>query len=146
MGTNRIDDWGSTAQAGQRFVVVGRKGDWTANWYSGTKVWCCNPHGRDTTPAHDVTVVRAGGTSPVAVYESSHPDADEYPAGLSSHPGPADLLHRPRRPGLRRHSPAAATDDCLPSIGRVVTGGKQMYTIPYSHRTGPVNESDVNAR
>ncbi|MGY5035292.1 N-acetylmuramoyl-L-alanine amidase [Streptomyces sp. 900116325] len=60
IGTNRVNDWGSTAQAGQQFVVAGRRGDWTAIWYSGDKVWFHTPHGRNTTPARGV-VAGPGG-------------------------------------------------------------------------------------
>ncbi|WP_328884960.1 N-acetylmuramoyl-L-alanine amidase [Streptomyces sp. NBC_00316] len=147
IGTNRINDWGSTAQAGQQFVVADRKGDWTAIWYSGTEVWFYNPHGRNTTPAHDVTVVRAAGTSPAAVYGSSYPDADEYPAGLSpSTQAPLSFYTVPVGQAYVATGAAAVTDDYFPSSGRVVTGGKKMYTIQYNHRTGLVYETDMAAR
>jgi hypothetical protein len=41
---------------------------------------------------------------------------------------------------------ATATDDYFPSSGRVVTGGKKMYTIQYNHRTALVYEGDVTAK
>lgn len=147
IGTNRINDWGSTAQAGQQFVVADRKGDWTAIWFSGTEVWFYNPHGRNTTPARDVTVVRPAGTSPVAVYGTSYPGADEYPAGLSpSTQAPLSFYTVPAGQAYVATGAAAATDDYFPSSGRVVTGGKKMYTIQYNHRTGLVYETDVAAR
>jgi hypothetical protein len=40
---------------------------------------------------------------------------------------------------------AEPTDDYFPSSGRVVTGGKKMYTIQYNHRTALVYEGDVTA-
>jgi N-acetyl-anhydromuramyl-L-alanine amidase AmpD len=36
-GTDRISDWGSTAQAGQQFVVADKKGDWTAIWFTAAR-------------------------------------------------------------------------------------------------------------
>ncbi|WP_327239020.1 MULTISPECIES: peptidoglycan recognition family protein [unclassified Streptomyces] len=146
IGTNRVNDWGSTAQAGQQFVVAGRQGDWTAIWYSGTKVWFHNPYGRNTTPARGVTVVKAAGDSPAAVYGSSYPDKDEYPAGLSpSTQAPLSFYSVPAGQAYVATSEAAATDDYFPSSGSVVTGGKKMYTIQYNHRVGLVYESDVTA-
>ncbi|MFH9044232.1 hypothetical protein ACH4FA_33520 [Streptomyces sp. NPDC017966] len=82
-GNTRINDWGGTAQAGQQFVVTGRKGDRTAIWFSGSTVWFHNPHGRNTVPAHGVKIVRPAGTEPVKVHGTSCPDAAEIPTGLS---------------------------------------------------------------
>ncbi|MYR03337.1 N-acetylmuramoyl-L-alanine amidase, partial [Streptomyces sp. SID6139] len=147
VGSDSINDWGSTAAAGQQFVVADRQGDWTAIWYSGTKVWFLNPHGCNTTPARDVTVVGAAGTSPVAVYGSSYPDASEYPAGLSpSAQAPLSFYTVPVGQAYVTTAAPAPTDDYFPSTGRVVTGGKSMYTIQYNHRTALVYASDVSAR
>ncbi|MET8450147.1 N-acetylmuramoyl-L-alanine amidase [Streptomyces sp. NPDC005209] len=147
VGTDRINDWGSTAAAGQQFVVADRQDDWTAIWYSGTKVWFFNPHGCNTTPAHDVTLVSAAGTSPVAVYGSSYPDANEYPAGLSpSTQAPLSFYSVPAGQAYVATAAPAPTDDYFPSTGRVVTGGKSMYTIQYNHRTALVYASDVTAQ
>lgn len=144
VGTNRVNDWGSTVQAGQQFVVAGCRGDWTAIWYSGTKVWFHNPHGRNTSPARGVTVDKAAGTSPAALYGSSYPDKDEYPAGLSpSTQAPLSFYTVPAGRAYVATSKAAATDDYFSSSGTVVTGGKKMYTIQYNHRIGLEYESDV---
>lgn len=146
VGTNRVNDWGSTAQAGQQFVVAGRQGDWTAIWFSGTKVWFHNPYGRNTTPARGVTVVKPAGDTPAAVYGSSYPDTNEYPAGLSpSTQAPLSFYTVPAGQAYVATSEAEATDDYFPSSGRVVIGGKKMYTIQYNHRVGLVYESDVTA-
>ncbi|KUJ55853.1 amidase [Streptomyces sp. NRRL F-5122] len=145
-GTDRINDWGSTAQAGQQFVVADRSGAWTAIWYSGAKVWFYNPLGRNTVPAHGVKVIKSAGADPVAVYGSSYPDAAEYPAGLSpSTQAPLSMYSVPAGQAYVATQPPAATDDFFPSSGAVVTGGKKMYTIQYNHRVGLVYESDVTA-
>lgn len=144
IGTRRISDWGSTAQAGQQFVVADRRGDWTAIWYSGTEAWFYNPQGRNTTPAPGATVLKTAGTAPAAVYGSSYPDADEYPAGLSpSVQAPLSFYTLPAGQAYVATGKAAATDDYFPSSNTVVTGGKKMYTIQYNHRLGLVYESDV---
>ncbi|MFG3017108.1 N-acetylmuramoyl-L-alanine amidase [Streptomyces sp. NPDC048254] len=145
-GTDRINDWGSTAVAGQQFVVAGRDGDWTAVWYSGAKVWFHNPHGCNTAPAHGVKVITAAGSSPVAVYGSSYPDAAEYPAGLSpSTQAPLSMYSVPAGQAYVATVAPSLTDDFFPSSGRVVTGAKAMYTIQYNHRVGLVYASDVTA-
>ncbi|MEU1303000.1 N-acetylmuramoyl-L-alanine amidase [Streptomyces shenzhenensis] len=146
-GTNRINDWGSTAQAGQQFVVADQQGAWTAIWYSGSKVWFYNPYGRNTAPAQGVTVIEAAGTEPAAVYGSSYPDRDEYPAGLSpSTQAPLSFYDIPAGQAYVATAEPAATDDYFPSSGTVVTGGKKMYTVQYNHRVALVYESDVVAR
>ncbi|MFJ8787747.1 N-acetylmuramoyl-L-alanine amidase [Streptomyces sp. NPDC102462] len=145
-GTRRINDWGSTAQAGQQFVVADQQGAWTAIWYSGSKVWCHNPGGRNTTPAHGATVIKAAQAAPAAVYGSSYPDADEYPAGLSpSTQAPLSFYDIPAGQAYVATGEPAATDDYFPSSGTVVTGGKKMYTIQYNHRLALVYEADVAA-
>ncbi|MFG2947089.1 N-acetylmuramoyl-L-alanine amidase [Streptomyces adustus] len=148
-GTDRINDWGSTAQAGQQFVVAGQDGDWTAIWYSGSKVWFHNPGGVNTVPAVGVTVVRSGQSPadpPVKVYGSSYPDAAEYPAGLSpSTQAPLSMYTIPAGQAYVATAPAAPTDDYFKSSGTVVIGAKPMYTIQYNHRTALVYAGDVTA-
>ncbi|MFJ9707008.1 N-acetylmuramoyl-L-alanine amidase [Streptomyces sp. NPDC101234] len=145
-GTDRINDWGGTAAAGQQFVVADQDGDWTAIWYSGSKVWFYNPHGCNTAPAHGVKVITAAGDSPVAVYGSSYPDAAEYPAGLSpSTQAPLSMYTVPAGQAYVATVAPSLTDDFFPSSGAVVTGAKAMYTIQYNHRVALVYSSDVTA-
>ncbi|MFF7384945.1 N-acetylmuramoyl-L-alanine amidase [Streptomyces griseoluteus] len=144
-GTDRISDWGSTAQAGQQFVVAGTDGDWTAIWFSGAKVWFHNPAGANTTPAPGVTLVSAAGTGPVAVYGSSYPDPSEYPAGLSpSTQAALGYYTVPAGQAYVATRPPADTDDYF-SSGAVVVGAKSMYTIQYNHRVALVYSSAVTA-
>ncbi|MEU9290103.1 hypothetical protein AB0D57_37000 [Streptomyces sp. NPDC048275] len=149
-GSRRISDWGSTAQAGQQFVVAGKKGAWTAVWFSGSKVWFYNPHGGNTVRAHGVTVVWSGATPaspPVAVYGSSYPDVSEYPAGLSpSTQAPLSMYSIPAGQAYVATTAPHATDDYFAGNGTVVTGGKTVYTIQYNHRVALVYSSDVTAK
>ncbi|MGW0084332.1 N-acetylmuramoyl-L-alanine amidase [Streptomyces sp. NPDC003393] len=147
-GTTRINDWGSTAQAGQQFVVAGKKGDWTAIWFSGSKVWFYNPHGCNTVPARGVTIVGPTGTEPVKVYGTSYPDAAEIPAGLSpSTQAPLSMYTVPAGQAYVSTAAPRQTTDYFPSAGnKVVFGGKKMYTIQYGHRTSLVYEADVKVR
>lgn len=145
-GTDRINDWGNTAQAGQQFVVADRDGDWTAIWYSGAEVWFHNPHGCNSTPAHDVTLVSAASTSPAAIYGSSYPDPAEYPAGLSpSAQKPISFYTVPAGQAYVATRPPAATDDYFSSSGAVVISAKLMYTIQYNHRVALVYAADLTA-
>ncbi|MFG1810359.1 N-acetylmuramoyl-L-alanine amidase [Streptomyces sp. NPDC049040] len=145
-GTDRISDWGSTAQAGQQFVVAGRQGDWTAIWYSGTKVWFLDPGGCNTRQAYGVKTVRTAGTAPVSLYGSSYPDASEYPAGLgASTQAPLGMYSLPAGQAYVATRPPTATVDYFKSSGTVVTGAKTMYTIQFNHRVALVYSGDVIA-
>ncbi|MFE8950161.1 N-acetylmuramoyl-L-alanine amidase [Streptomyces sp. NPDC007856] len=149
-GSPRVSDRGSTAQAGQQFVVADKKGAWTAIWFSGSKVWFFNPHGANTVRTRGgVTVLSSGvaGTQPVAVYGLSYPEASEYPAGKGpSTKAPLSMYGIPAGQAYVATAAPAATDDFFPSDGTVVTGGKTMYTIQYNHRTALVYSADVTAR
>ncbi|MFI6876150.1 N-acetylmuramoyl-L-alanine amidase [Streptomyces sp. NPDC050400] len=147
-GTTRVNDWGSTAQAGQQFVVADKKGDWTAIWFSGSKVWFHNPHGAHTVPAPDATVVGPVGVEPVKVYGTSYPDPAEIPAGLSpSTQAPLSMYTVPAGQAYVTTAPPRLTTDYFPSAAtKVVFGGKRMYTIQYGHRTSLVYETDVRAK
>ncbi|MFI5998443.1 N-acetylmuramoyl-L-alanine amidase [Streptomyces sp. NPDC051362] len=145
-GTNRISDWGSTAQSGQQFVVADVHGDWTAIWFSGAKVWFYNPVGRNAKITYGVKMIRPAGSTAVAVYGQSYPDASEYPAGLS--PSTQTALSKYTVPTGQAYvatQPPALTDDYFKSSGTVVFGGKKMYTIQYNHRVVLVYENDVKA-
>ncbi|MEV7991302.1 N-acetylmuramoyl-L-alanine amidase [Streptomyces sp. NPDC086077] len=145
-GTNRINDWGSTAQAGQQFVVADVQGDWTAIWYSGAKVWFHNPGGKNAKTATGVKIIRPAGSTPVAVYGQSYPDASEYPAGLSpSRQAPLSMYTVPAGQAYVATQPAVLTDDYFKSSGTVVFGRKKMYTIQYNHRVVLVYANDVTA-
>ncbi|MFF5497832.1 N-acetylmuramoyl-L-alanine amidase [Streptomyces aquilus] len=145
-GTDRVNDWGSTAQAGQQFVVADVQDDWTAIWFSGAKVWFHNPGGVNTRTSYGVKIIKPAGTTPVSLYGSSYPDKAEYPAGLgASTQAPLSMYAIPTGQAYVATREAAATDDYFPSSGAVVIGGKKMYTIQYNHRVALVYANDVTA-
>jgi hypothetical protein len=145
-GTDRINDWGSTAAAGQQFVVADQQGDWTAIWYSGAEVWFYNPGGQNTKQAYGVKIIKAAGTTPVALYGSSYPDASEYPAGGGAAPqAPRHMYSLPAGQAYVATQPPFATVDYFKSSGTVVTGAKTMYTIQFNHRVALVYSADVTA-
>jgi hypothetical protein len=145
-GTDRISDWGSTAEAGQQFVVADQNGDWTAIWYSGAKVWFYNPCGRNTKRAYGVKIIKTAGSTPVSLYGSSYPDASEYPAGLgASTQAPLSMYSLPAGQAYVATRAPFATVDYFKSSGTVVTGAKTMYTIQFNHRVALVYSADVTA-
>ncbi|RPK33299.1 N-acetylmuramoyl-L-alanine amidase [Streptomyces sp. ADI93-02] len=147
-GTDRISDWGSTAQAGQQFVVAGKQGDWTAIWFSGSKVWFHNPGSRNTTTASGVTIVTPASDAPVKVYGTSYPDAAEVPAPLSpSTQAPLSMYTVPAGQAYVSTAAPRQTTDYFPAAtDKVIFGAKKMYTIQYGHRTSLVYEADVTAK
>ncbi|MEU5282284.1 N-acetylmuramoyl-L-alanine amidase [Streptomyces asoensis] len=145
-GTNRISDWGSTAQSGQQFVVAEVEGDWTAIWYSGAKVWFYNPDGENSKCTSGVKIIRPADDAPVAVYGQSYPDAAEYPTGLSpSKQAPLSMYSIPSGQAYVATQPPAVTDDYFKSSGTVVQGTKKMYTIQYNHRVALVYANNVTS-
>ncbi|MFF4154497.1 N-acetylmuramoyl-L-alanine amidase [Streptomyces sp. NPDC001651] len=145
-GTDRVNDWGGTVQAGQQFVVADVRGDWTAIWFSGAKVWFHNPGGVNTRTSYGVKIIKPASTTPVALYGSSYPDKAEYPAGLgASTQAPLSMYGIPAGQAYVATRDASATDDYFPSSGAVVIGGKKMYTVQYNHRVALVYADDVTA-
>ncbi|MFF7212755.1 N-acetylmuramoyl-L-alanine amidase [Streptomyces sp. NPDC008238] len=149
-GTDRINDWGNTVQAGQQFVVAGKEGPWTAIWFSGAKVWFHNPKGANTLVARGgYTLIKAGvtpATPPAKVYGSSYPDAAEYPAGYgASTQAPLSMYSIPSGQAYVATAAPALTDDYFKADGKVVFGAKKMYTIQFNHRVALVYANDVIA-
>ncbi|MFK4119882.1 N-acetylmuramoyl-L-alanine amidase [Streptomyces longwoodensis] len=145
-GTDRVSDWGSTAQAGQQFVVADVQEDWTAIWFSGAKVWFYNPSGVNTRTSYGVQIIKPAGAAPAALYGSSYPDKAEYPVGLgASTQAPLNMYSIPVGQAYVATRDAVATDDYFPSSGAVVIGGRTMYTVQYNHRVALVYADDVTA-
>lgn len=146
-GTDRVNDWSTTVQDGQQFVVADRQGDWTAIWFDGQKGWIHNPGGRNTVPAHGVRIIAAAAGSEAApVYGTAYPNADEYPAGLSPStqaPLTAAGYRIPAGQAYVANQAAVPSDDFFPSSGTVVHGARTYYTIQFNHRYIQVDSADV---
>lgn len=145
-GTDSVTDWSDTVQAGQRFVVAGQQGDWTAIWYDGQKGWIHNPDGSNTSPAPDARIVSPAGTSAAPVYGTAYPDAAEYPSGLSPSkqaPLTAENYSIPDGQAYVADQPPVLSQDFFPTGGQVVTGAKRYYTIQFNHRYILVDSADV---
>lgn len=144
-GTDEINDWGSTVQAGQQYVVAGRSGDWTGIWFSGSKVWFHNPHGANTVITTGPEVIEAAGDSPVPVFGSGYPQPSEYPAGLTpSAEKPLSVYSLPAGQAYVATRAPVRTDDYFTAGARVVTGAGRLYTIQYNHRVALVDAQDVS--
>ncbi|MFJ1967303.1 N-acetylmuramoyl-L-alanine amidase [Streptomyces sp. NPDC087903] len=143
-GSDSIHDWGSTVQAGQQFVVADVDGDWTAIWFSGSKVWFHNPGGANTCGAPGVTVVHSGDQA-ATLYGSGYPQASEYPSGLSpSTQKPLTLYTFPAGQAYVATQPPMSADDFFVSGDTYVTGAAKYYTIQYNHRVVLVDAAGVS--
>ncbi|WP_328325810.1 MULTISPECIES: N-acetylmuramoyl-L-alanine amidase [unclassified Streptomyces] len=145
-GTDRVNDWSVTVQAGQQFVVAGEQDDWTAIWYDGQMGWIHNPGGSNTSPAPGARILRAAGTAAAPVYGTAYPDPSEYPAGLSPSkqvPLTAKNYSIPVGQAYVAARPPVGSADFFPTGGKVVTGAKRYYTVQFNHRYILVNAADV---
>ncbi|MEV0280954.1 N-acetylmuramoyl-L-alanine amidase [Streptomyces sp. NPDC050610] len=148
-GTNDVSDWTTTVQAGQKFVVAEKRGDWTAIWFGGQKGWIHNPGGKNTTPAKGVRIVKAPGKDAAKVYGTAYPDAAEYPKGVS--PSKQDALKAknyaiPAGQAYVADQPPVGAVDFSPSKQTVVKGAKKYYTVQFNHRYVMVNAAEVSAK
>ncbi|MCX5207200.1 N-acetylmuramoyl-L-alanine amidase [Streptomyces sp. NBC_00237] len=145
--TTGVNDTGARASTGQSFAVAERRGEWTAIWYLGQKVWFHNPAERPTAVNTEGRLLTAReGLESVPVYGRAYPEASAYPADVPVQPV-VPLTYRvlagqryvvgERVPGEYFY----AKDYGKP--GRVVRGTEEYYEIQYGHRIGYVKESDV---
>ena len=150
-GTTCAADWGDKASAGQKFVVAGRQGDWTAIWWDGYKVWFRNPHKAPvTTPTSALVVVPKPGITSVPTYGVAYPDPAEFPADIpvraitalpyTIQPGqsyvyggvtPTDYYY------------ADTIDNSVPDDHTDVLGQQKYLEIQLGHRVAFVNAADV---
>ncbi|MFI6347958.1 N-acetylmuramoyl-L-alanine amidase [Streptomyces sp. NPDC050560] len=151
-GTDRVNDWTTTVQEGQQFVVAGQDGDWTAIWFDGQKGWFKNPGGKNTVPAPDARIVTAAGDDPAPVYGTAYPEASEYPDGLSpsaQKPLTAKNYAIPTGQAYVAAQPPAQADDFFPANDTreetVVPGAATYYTVQFNHRYIQVDAADVTA-
>ncbi|MFG3490216.1 N-acetylmuramoyl-L-alanine amidase [Streptomyces sp. NPDC047972] len=149
-GSDRIDDWGSTAMWGQEFVVAEVRRDWTAIWFGGRKGWIHNPGGVNTRPAPQARIVRpAGGMTSVSVYTTAYPRAAEYPRGLpASEQTPFSMYAFPRGQAYVAAAASVRADDFFPATPSrseaVVTGAQTYEVIQYNRRLATVSTAETD--
>ncbi len=150
-GTNHIDDWGSKATTGQRYVVAKRQGDWTGIWYGGTIGWFYNPAASPTALPSKSTLVRArADLGSIPVYGAAYPEAEAYPAGvpvqkleaLYTMPAGQKYVRSIDRP-TTDYFYAPTINSSLPHDHEVIIGGEKYYQITFNKRIAYVKVSDV---
>ncbi|HVX42576.1 MAG TPA: N-acetylmuramoyl-L-alanine amidase, partial [Mycobacteriales bacterium] len=148
-GSDCANDWGDKASAGQKFVVAGRSGDWTAIWFDGQKVWFQDTHA--STPAYSLVVTPKPGVDSIPTYGRAYPESSAYPADIPDQ-GVAALPYRikagqsyataARIPSTDYYY-AKTIDSSLPDDHTVVRGHTKYLLIQLGHRVGYVKASDV---
>ncbi|MGA8114986.1 MAG: N-acetylmuramoyl-L-alanine amidase [Actinocatenispora sp.] len=82
-GTTCAADWGDKASAGQQFGVAERKGDWTAIWWEGDKVWFHSPRAHRAVTNSSALVVRPkAGKAEIPTYGRAYPEEAAYPSDI----------------------------------------------------------------
>lgn len=148
-GSRRICDWGDRAVTGQQFAVADRRGDWTAIWYAGSKVWFHNPASAPVTvPAQGYLVEPRHATAPV--YGQALPAAKDWPKGVPP-TTMTPLLYTLKKgqayvlggPTPTDYYYAKTIDSSLPHDHTDITGPERYYEIQLNHRIAFVNVKDV---
>jgi N-acetyl-anhydromuramyl-L-alanine amidase AmpD len=86
-GTTRIDDWSAKASTGQKYVLAGRDGDWTAIWFGNQRGWFYNPASAPTasfSSSRGQVFALKPGVAQAKIYGAAYPEASAYPAGVHS--------------------------------------------------------------
>jgi hypothetical protein len=152
--TTHVSDIGARIDAGSKYVVADRDGDWLAVWYLGQKGWFRNPDGRPDAWRTDGLVVKPKpGLESVPVYGRAYPEQAAYPpeipyAGNEVTPLPYKILPGQAYPladaDLQTDFYAAKTFNGVPPYDHVqVVGKDRYYEIWFGHRMHYVRAADV---
>lgn len=150
-GTQRIEDWGSRATTGQRYVVAGQQGDWTGVWYGGTIGWFHNPASSPTAyKSKSSTVSPRPGLASIPVYGVAYPEAAAYPAEVpvqareplySMPAGQTYVTTAEKLPTDYFYD--ATIDYSRPHDHEVIKGQEKYYQITFNKRIAYVKATDV---
>ncbi|WP_041625306.1 N-acetylmuramoyl-L-alanine amidase [Stackebrandtia nassauensis] len=144
--TNRVNDVGSRAGTGQRFVVAEEKGDWTAVWYLGQKGWIHNPKDAPTLIPADGKAITPKSDD-VKVYGVPYPEAEAYEGtgvpvqDLPPLPYTIDKGQSYSTPGKVDSEYYYAKEFEVPGI--LVEGDRSYYQIQLGGRLMYVDAADV---
>jgi N-acetyl-anhydromuramyl-L-alanine amidase AmpD len=86
-GTTKIDDWSAKATTGQKYVLAGRDGDWTAIWFGNQRGWFYNPASAPTASfsrSQGQVFKLKSSVAQAKIYGAAYPEASAYPAGVHS--------------------------------------------------------------
>ncbi|MEU7746022.1 N-acetylmuramoyl-L-alanine amidase [Nonomuraea sp. NPDC049158] len=144
--TYSVYDHSARASTGQRYAVAGRKGDWTAIWYLGSKAWFYNPAAAPTAiPARGPLVTPR--RKHIKVYGRAYPEKSAYRGTVAYQPStPLDYVIRPGQYyslGLTLPGSYHATNSFNPANHVTVTGKDRYRQIQFGHRVMFVMARDV---
>jgi hypothetical protein len=154
-GTTQINDWGDKAPAGEKYVVAGRRGNWTGIWYAGTIGWFYNPPGAGQTARYTSSLViePKRGVSSVPVYGAAFPEASAYPDVVPVKPNDPLVYKVPAgqayvTTGLvpDDYYYAATVNASKPDDHTVIRGKTRYYQIVYNHPLFYVKAADVTVK
>jgi N-acetyl-anhydromuramyl-L-alanine amidase AmpD len=75
----RANNWANKAVAGQRFVLVDRRGEWDAIYFGGQVAWFRNSRGRYTARGGGLLLTPRAGVASIPVYGRAYPEETAYP-------------------------------------------------------------------
>ncbi|WP_169989142.1 N-acetylmuramoyl-L-alanine amidase [Microbispora sp. H10836] len=154
-GTTYVSDISARVVSGHKLVVAQVQGDWLGVWWAGALAWLRNPADRPVViPASAKTVtVKAGATTPAAVYGRAYPEAPAYdgtgipvqaispleyavPAGQAYAVSDDDVVTDYYR--------ATTFDGSAPGDRTDLKGQDRYYQLWYAHRQVFVRAAEVD--
>ncbi len=155
--TTHVSDIGARIDAGSKFVVAERNGDWLAVWYLGQKGWFRNPAGDpDAFRTPGLVVKPKAGKATIPVYGRAYPEQAAYPAeipytGNEVTPMQYTIAAGQAYPLADAHIQTdfynAKTFNGVPPNDHVqVVGKDRYYQIWFGHRMHYVRAADVDIR
>jgi hypothetical protein len=147
--TTYVSDIGARAQAGLKFLVAKKHGNWLGVWWLGDIAWL----EKDATVKSTGRVVVPAGDEEVPVYGRAYPEAAAYD-GTGVHPQPIIPLQYSIKPGqayvltdgdvpadyyyAKSFQCSMVAHDCT-----LVEGDIEYYQISFGHRFAYVRADDV---
>ncbi|MDT7724373.1 MAG: hypothetical protein QOI21_949 [Actinomycetota bacterium] len=146
--TMAVSDVGSRVEAGQRYAVADRSGDWIAVWYLGQKGWFYNPRGEKTAqPAIGKVITPKPGLATIPVYGRAYPEPEAYPSNVPVQavvPLPYTLSAGQRYSAADTVNAEYYSATTFDAADHVVVRGKTKYVqIQFGHRIAFVKADDV---
>jgi N-acetyl-anhydromuramyl-L-alanine amidase AmpD len=146
----RANNWANKAVAGQRFVLLDRRGEWDAIYFGGQVAWFRNPRGRYTAPGGGLLLTPRPGVASIPVYGRAYPEETAYPPDVPPqaltpiYEMPAGQIYVATDlvPSDYYWVPAyAPTRDAATHL--VVRGQTLYFRIFFNHRFAYVKSNDV---
>jgi len=151
--TTKVWDIGARIDAGSKYVMADRSGDWLAVWYLGQKGWFRNPASDpDAFRAPGLVVKPKAGRTSVPVYGRAYPEQTAYPSNIPyqtvtplQYTIGAGQAYPLADPSIQTDYYRAVTYDGVPPADHVdVVGTDRYYEIWFGHRLHYVRAADVD--